>query len=136
MLDPLVVMDTSTTSTTLPLFNDSLQLSTNTLLSSIDTPSLSLSSQDLPRSHSQSRSRSQSGSPGTDPALALKRRRNNVAARKYRQKKIDRINELELELEGVKKERDEFRIRLARQEAETAALRTMLKLQSGNDGRS
>ncbi|ORY56959.1 uncharacterized protein BCR38DRAFT_306620, partial [Pseudomassariella vexata] len=58
----------------------------------------------------------------------LKRQRNNVAARKYRQKKIDRISELEDELNDIKKERDELRIRLARQEAETAALKSMFKL--------
>ncbi|KAH9995152.1 hypothetical protein F4779DRAFT_607774 [Xylariaceae sp. FL0662B] len=66
-----------------------------------------------------------------DPLTALKRQRNNVAARKYRQKRIDRISELETELDSVKQERDDLRIRLARQEAEAAALRTMLQLNSG-----
>ncbi|OTA65373.1 hypothetical protein K449DRAFT_421047 [Hypoxylon sp. EC38] len=70
-------------------------------------------------------------SPPVDPVTALKRQRNNVAARKYRQKRIDRINELEEELRGVKQERDDLRLRLARQEAETAALRSMLQLNSG-----
>ncbi|KAI1454161.1 hypothetical protein F4805DRAFT_461093 [Annulohypoxylon moriforme] len=70
-------------------------------------------------------------SPPTDPITALKRQRNNVAARKYRQKRIDRINELETELQGVKQERDDLRLRLARQEAEAAALRSMLQLNSG-----
>lgn len=63
-----------------------------------------------------------------DPELALKRQRNKVAAQKYRQKKLDRISELELEVAEVKSERDELRIQLAKQEAETAALREMLKL--------
>ncbi|KAI1495394.1 hypothetical protein F5X96DRAFT_665018 [Biscogniauxia mediterranea] len=63
-----------------------------------------------------------------DPVTALKRQRNNVAARKYRQKRIDRINELEAELQEVKDERDDLRIRLARQEAEAAALRSMLQM--------
>ncbi|KAL7624573.1 hypothetical protein AAE478_006140 [Parahypoxylon ruwenzoriense] len=71
-------------------------------------------------------------SPPVDPVTALKRQRNNVAARKYRQKRIDRINELETELQGVKQERDDLRLRLARQEAEAAALRSMLQLNSGN----
>jgi hypothetical protein len=70
-------------------------------------------------------------SPPIDDVTALKRQRNNVAARKYRQKRIDRINELELELDEVKQERDDLKLRLARQEAETAALRTMLQMKSG-----
>ncbi|KAJ2982810.1 hypothetical protein NQ176_g1128 [Zarea fungicola] len=63
-----------------------------------------------------------------DPELALKRLRNKVAAQKYRQKKLDRISELEMEVAEVKSERDELRIQLAKQEAETAALREMLNL--------
>ncbi|KAI1339976.1 hypothetical protein F5Y15DRAFT_60553 [Xylariaceae sp. FL0016] len=70
-----------------------------------------------------------------DPTTALKRQRNNVAARKYRQKRIDRISELESELSEVKQERDDLRIRLARQEAEAAALRSMLQMKSGNDAK-
>ncbi len=73
------------------------------------------------------RSRTESSA---DPEAVLKRQRNNVAAKKYRQKKIDRIKELEDEVEAVKRERDELRIRLARQEAETEALREVLRLQN------
>ncbi len=61
-----------------------------------------------------------------DQDLLVKRHRNNIAAKKYRQKKVDRIKELEDEVSDIKRERDELRIRLARQEAETAALREML----------
>ncbi|KAJ8124882.1 hypothetical protein O1611_g8758 [Lasiodiplodia mahajangana] len=75
-------------------------------------------------------------SPPVDHVTALKRQRNNVAARKYRQKRIDRINELELELDEVKQERDDLKIRLARQEAEAAALRTMLQMKSGESRNS
>lgn len=64
----------------------------------------------------------------------VKRQRNNVAAKKYRQKKIDRIQELEEVVDEVKRERDELRIRLARQEAETEALREMLKMKMGGGG--
>ncbi|TGJ78728.1 hypothetical protein E0Z10_g10039 [Xylaria hypoxylon] len=70
-------------------------------------------------------------SPPVDHDTALKRQRNNVAARKYRQKRIDRITELESELDEMKQERDDLKLRLARQEAETAALRTMLQIKSG-----
>lgn len=70
-----------------------------------------------------------------EPDVALKRHRNNIAAKKYRQKRLDRISELEAEVEDVKQERDDLRIKLARQEAETAALREMLKMmKKSNDG--
>ncbi|KAM0815445.1 putative BZIP domain-containing protein [Seiridium cardinale] len=72
-------------------------------------------------------------SPPVDPETALKRQRNNVAARKYRQKKIDRISELEGELKEVKDERDDLRVRLARQEAEVAALKSLFKMKAGMD---
>ncbi|KAI0102434.1 hypothetical protein GGR51DRAFT_527393 [Nemania sp. FL0031] len=84
--------------------------------------------------YDQAQSQSTTGkrrSPPVDHVTALKRQRNNVAARKYRQKRIDRINELELELDEVKQERDDLKLRLARQEAEAAALRTMLQMKSG-----
>ena len=69
-------------------------------------------------------------SPPVDPITANKRQRNNEAARKYRQKRIDRITELEAQLSDVKQERDDLRIRLARQEAEAAALRSMLQMKA------
>lgn len=89
-------------------------------------------SSELDLSHN---SQSSKRSPPSDPVTALKRQRNNIAAKKYRQKKVDRITELESELEDVRKERDELRIRLARQEAETAALRSMLQMKSGSDAK-
>jgi hypothetical protein len=74
--------------------------------------------------------------PPVDHVTVLKRQRNNVAARKYRQKRIDRISELESELDDVKQERDDLKLRLARQEAETAALRSMLQMKSGESRKS
>jgi len=65
-----------------------------------------------------------------DPEVLDKRHRNNLAAKRYRQKKIDRIEELENEVKEVKQERDDLRIQLARQEAEVAALREMLKMKN------
>lgn len=70
----------------------------------------------------------------TDPEVLIKRQRNSLAARKYRQKKVDRIGELEAEVGQLKQERETLRIQLARQEAETAALREMLLGGGGNDG--
>ncbi|KAK4247622.1 hypothetical protein C7999DRAFT_41054 [Corynascus novoguineensis] len=65
-----------------------------------------------------------------DPEILDRRHRNNLAAKRYRQKKIDRIEELEREVKEVKQERDDLRIQLARQEAEVAALREMLKMKN------
>ncbi|KAL0938082.1 bZIP transcription factor [Colletotrichum truncatum] len=56
----------------------------------------------------------------------LRRQRNTIAARKYRQKKVDRISDLEKMLEEMTRERDELRLRLARQEAETEALKSIM----------
>lgn len=62
--------------------------------------------------------------PYTDKIL--RRQRNTIAARKYRQKKVDRIDELESMLKEMTRERDDLRIRLARQEAETEALKSVM----------
>ncbi|KAF4464758.1 capsule-associated CAP1 [Fusarium albosuccineum] len=56
----------------------------------------------------------------------IKRQRNTIAARKYRQKRLDRISELERALEAMTGERDDLRLQLARREAEVDALREML----------
>jgi len=71
-----------------------------------------------------------------DPEVIDRRHRNNLAAKRYRQKKLDRIEELEGEVKEVTQERDDLRIRLARQEAEIAALREMLKMQQNGSGGS
>lgn len=57
---------------------------------------------------------------------AIKRQRNTLAARKYRQKRLDRISELENALEDMTGERDALKLQLARREAEVEALREML----------
>ncbi|KAH6705971.1 hypothetical protein EV126DRAFT_180474 [Verticillium dahliae] len=53
---------------------------------------------------------------------------SSTSARKYRQKKVDRIEELEKALEETIRERDELRLRLARQEAETKALKSVMRM--------
>jgi hypothetical protein len=57
---------------------------------------------------------------------AVKRQRNTLAARRYRQKRLDRISDLESALSTVSGERDDLKLQLARREAEVAALREML----------
>lgn len=69
--------------------------------------------------------------PSGDPSSALKRQRNTMAARRYRQKRVDRISELEGAVDQLTRERDELRLKLARQEAETAALREVLRMRPG-----
>lgn len=58
--------------------------------------------------------------------VVIKRQRNTMAARKYRQKRLDRIADLESALGEVSNERDELKLQLARREAEVEALREML----------
>ncbi|KAG8156385.1 hypothetical protein KVR01_013726 [Diaporthe batatas] len=77
----------------------------------------------------------QPAKPQEDPDVVLKRQRNTIAARKYRQKRLDRITELEVALESVTRERDDLKLRLARQEAETAALKEMMRMNSGGQDR-
>ncbi|RYC80625.1 hypothetical protein BFJ63_vAg16489 [Fusarium oxysporum f. sp. narcissi] len=63
----------------------------------------------------------------TSRALIHKRQRNTIAARKYRQKKMDRIAELEQALEAVKEERNDLELQLAKKDAEVSFLREMLR---------
>ncbi|KAK6543419.1 hypothetical protein TWF694_000166 [Orbilia ellipsospora] len=61
------------------------------------------------------------------PEVLDKRYRNNLAAKKYRQKKVDRISELEDALAQMTRERDELRLLLARKEAEGQVLREVMR---------
>ncbi|CEI40011.1 unnamed protein product [Fusarium venenatum] len=80
-----------------------------------------------PSPSSSSSSRKRKSSPEEeDSAVTLKRQRNTLAARKYRQKRLDRISELEEALAAMTNERDDMRLQLARREAEVDALREML----------
>lgn len=65
--------------------------------------------------------------PKEEDDAAAKRHRNTLAARKYRQKRLDRIKELEEALDEVTRERDDLRIKFARQEAQNEALKSMMK---------
>ncbi|KAJ6443584.1 capsule-associated protein CAP1 [Purpureocillium lavendulum] len=75
-----------------------------------------------------SNKRKQSDSPPDeeDEQTVIKRQRNTMAARKYRQKRLDRIADLERALGEVTGERDDLKLQLARREAEVDALREML----------
>lgn len=55
-----------------------------------------------------------------------KRKRNTEAARRYRQRKDDRVTELEAALKAMTQERDGLNLKLARAEAEVGVLRSMV----------
>ena len=56
-----------------------------------------------------------------------KRELNTLAARRYRQRRTDEVNQLKVELEDVKRERDELRLRVSRLEGESEILRRILQ---------
>lgn len=78
-----------------------------------------------PRAARPSPSVSDSPEEGGD-SRKRKRERNTEAARRYRQRRQDRLEELEDALAAMQKERDELRIKLARSEAETDILRGLM----------
>ncbi|KAF2026358.1 hypothetical protein EK21DRAFT_74376, partial [Setomelanomma holmii] len=55
-----------------------------------------------------------------------KRRANTMAARRYRQKRVDQMTTLESELKEIKTERDDLKVRCARLEGEVETLRALL----------
>jgi hypothetical protein len=61
-----------------------------------------------------------------DSSRIEKRKLNTLAARRCRQRRADRLKSVEDELELVRKERDELRLRVSKLEGETEALRGLL----------
>ncbi|KAJ5295531.1 hypothetical protein N7508_010352, partial [Penicillium antarcticum] len=55
-----------------------------------------------------------------------KRRLNTLAARRCRQRRVDRMKDLEAELEKVRQERDDLRLKCSKLEGETDALKGLL----------
>lgn len=55
-----------------------------------------------------------------------KRRLNTLAARRCRQRRADRMKDLEEELEKVRRERDDLRLKCSKLEGETDALKGLL----------
>lgn len=64
------------------------------------------------------------------PARVTKRQLNTLAARRYRQRRLDQVKNLEAELEKVQRERDELKLRVSKLEGETEALRNLLNKSS------
>lgn len=77
--------------------------------------------------HSATRNTSPLSESSSEPTdKIVKRQRNTEAARRYRQRKVDRVTELEEALAAMTKERDDFKIKLARSEAEVDVLRRLV----------
>lgn len=55
-----------------------------------------------------------------------KRQANTLAARRYRQKRVSHVNELEAALEAIKAERDSLRVRVGELEGETRVLKGLV----------
>jgi hypothetical protein len=56
-----------------------------------------------------------------------KRKANTLAARRYRQKRVDQMNDLESQLKETRSERDDLKVRCARLEGEVETLRQLLR---------
>ncbi|KAJ8103422.1 hypothetical protein POJ06DRAFT_234442 [Lipomyces tetrasporus] len=64
--------------------------------------------------------------PNDTPARVVKRQLNTLAARRYRQRRLDQVKDLEAELRNVQRERDELRMRVSKLEGETEVLKSLL----------
>ncbi|CEJ58279.1 Putative BZIP transcription factor JlbA/IDI-4 [Penicillium brasilianum] len=65
-----------------------------------------------------------------DSSRVEKRRLNTLAAQRCRQRRVDRMKSLEAELESVRRERDELRLKVSKLEGETEALKGLLTRKS------
>lgn len=71
---------------------------------------------------------SDTGTTRSKPGLSRveKRQLNTMAARRYRQRRVDQVSQLEAELKKVKEERDALKMRVSKLEGETDALRSLV----------
>ena len=97
---------------------------------SLSIPTLaSTSSKSNIATHSNSRTPATSSPSSADTfsgGKRVKQQRNTEAARRYRQRKVDRVSDLEDALQKMTQERDELKLKLARAEAESDVLRGMM----------
>ncbi|KAF2199202.1 hypothetical protein GQ43DRAFT_126403 [Delitschia confertaspora ATCC 74209] len=78
-------------------------------------------------SNAPKRSASAHTSKSNDSSRVEKRKQNTLAARRYRQKRVDQMNHLESELKETQSERDALKVRVARLEGEVETLRRLLR---------
>ena len=108
---------TSTTTTNLDLasFSSAPQYNSIPALSTFASSRATASTSSLSPHHSPSQD---------DPTVTTKKRKlNTQAAQRYRKRKVDRVADLEAALKAMTDERDEFKLKLARAEAEVDVLR-------------
>jgi hypothetical protein len=73
---------------------------------------------------------SKNNSQPTESASRIeKRKQNTLAARRYRQKRVDQMTSLESALKETQSERDGLKVRVARLEGEVETLRQLLRSQ-------
>tara|TARA_R110002060_G_scaffold33060_1_gene43776 strand:+ start:678 stop:1400 length:723 start_codon:yes stop_codon:yes gene_type:complete len=65
--------------------------------------------------------------PNTKDSKIQKRTLNTLAARRYRQKRVDQVSSLETSLKETQDERDELKLKVARLEAEVEVLRGLVR---------
>ncbi|KAH8692595.1 hypothetical protein BGW36DRAFT_362150 [Talaromyces proteolyticus] len=70
---------------------------------------------------------SHSAQDSEDEKAVEKRRRNTMAARRFRKRKLDHVAELESKLSTVTQERDDLKLQIAKWEGEVMALRKLLE---------
>ncbi|KAL3476287.1 hypothetical protein BJX99DRAFT_228232 [Aspergillus californicus] len=109
---------------------DNLNVSDSTL------PTASPSASSSRSSRSSSSSSSSPGESSNSSDRATKRKLNTLAARRYRQRRVDRTRELEAELDAVKQERDVLRMRVSKLEGETNALNGLLEIHNSKSSHS
>lgn len=87
-----------------------------------------------PKAHSSSKSPINRVSPpsGDGSSKVKKRTLNTLAARRYRQKRVDQMSGLESALKETEGERDELKLKVARLEAEVEVLRRLVGSGNGN----
>ena len=101
--------------------------STFTTPASTSNTSKSTKKRPSPDHHSSRTTSPHSDTSSAEPTdKVVKRQRNTEAARRYRQRKVDRVTELEEALAAMTRERDDFKLRLARSEAEVDVLRGLV----------
>jgi hypothetical protein len=93
-----------------------------------ETPLTTNFTHQSPATASKSSSKSSSKSPSSshNPSKVHKRTLNTLAARRYRQKRVDEVSSLESALKETQAERDELKIRVARLEGEVQVLRGLM----------
>jgi hypothetical protein len=112
-------------------FDNILNASSNasTSRSSFQPPSTSTSASAPahPARPSASKSPASSSSPSSPGSKVHKRTLNTLAARRYRQKRVDQMADLEQKLKESEKEKEELQMRVARLEGEVEVLRGLLR---------